>query len=181
MLSGKQSSQSLTSGPQQRAAFFDRDGVLIVDTGYLSDPNDIQWIDGAQQALSRLAALGYRLFVVTNQSGVARGFFEEAAIGNVHAAMQAQLPPDARFDDIAYCPHHPAGVVAAYSVECACRKPAPGMLNTLIDRHQILRGGSFMIGDKASDMQAAARADVKGFLFSGGNLDHFVSGIVSQL
>lgn len=164
-----------------RAAFFDRDGVLIVDTGYLSDPRDIRWIDGAQEALGRLAAMGYRLFVVTNQSGIARGYFEEDAVGRVHAAMQADLPDAARLDDIAYCPHHPAGSVERYAHSCTCRKPEPGMLNRLIERHHIDRAASFMIGDRASDMEAAAAAGIAGFLFEGGNLDKFVAQILSDL
>lgn len=162
-------------GAPVRGAFLDRDGVLIVDTGYLSDPADIRWIDGAQKALARLAAHGYRLFVATNQSGVARGYFEEAAIGRVHAAMQAALPANARIDDIAYCPHHPDGSVARFAVACECRKPLPGMLNRLIAQHRIDRAGSFLIGDRASDMAAAASAGIAGFLFPGGDLDQFVT------
>lgn len=164
-----------------RAAFFDRDGVLIVDTGYLSEPRDIRWIEGAQRALARLAARGYRLFVVTNQSGVARGYFEEAAIGDVHAAMQAALPVAARIDAFAYCPHHPAGVVAGYAHACDCRKPAPGMIERLIAEHRIDRAASFLIGDKASDVEAAARAGIAGFLFPGGDLDAFVDRVLDGL
>ncbi len=137
--------------------------------------------DGAQQALSRLTAMGFHLFVVTNQSGVARGYFEEAAIDRVHAAMQSALPEGVRFVDIAYCPHHPQGRIARYAVACDCRKPAPGMLNRLIARHHIDRAGSFLIGDKASDMEAAARAGVPGFLFTGGDLDAFVTNILDWM
>ncbi|WP_448662044.1 D-glycero-alpha-D-manno-heptose-1,7-bisphosphate 7-phosphatase [Sphingomonas sp. CJ20] len=166
--------------PGARAAFFDRDGVLIVDTGYLSDPADMRWVDGAQQALARLAAQGYRLFVVTNQSGVARGYFEEAAVDRVHAAMQAALPPPARIDAFAYCPHHPDGSVARYALACDCRKPAPGMIERLTATHRIDRAGSFLIGDKASDVEAATRAGIAGFLFTGGDLDAFVTRILDR-
>lgn len=164
-----------------RAVFFDRDGVLIVDSGYLSNPRDIRWIDGAREALARLAGRGYRLFIVTNQSGIARGYFKEEAVGQVHAAMQADLPEAARLDDIAYCPHHPAGSVERYAHSCTCRKPEPGMLNRLIERHHIDRAASFMIGDRTSDMEAAAGAGIAGFLFEGGNLDKFVAQILSGL
>lgn len=164
--------------PPTRAVFFDRDGVLIVDTGYPSKPDEIHWIDGAQRALIRLAALGYRRFVVTNQSGVARGYFDERAVESVHAAMQAALPDAARIDDFAYCPHHPGGSVARYAIACDCRKPAPGMLNSLIARHRIDRAGSFLIGDRASDLAAAAAAGIDGFLFPGGDLDRFVVGLL---
>ena len=164
-----------------RAAFFDRDGVLIVDTGYLAESKDIQWIDGAREALARLVLLGFQLFVVTNQSGVARGYFDEAAVGRVHMAMQAALPATAQFADIAYCPHHPEGSVARYAHVCNCRKPASGMLDQLIERHGIDPAASFLIGDRASDLAAAERAGVKGFLFPGGNLDLFVTSVLATL
>jgi D-glycero-D-manno-heptose 1,7-bisphosphate phosphatase len=167
-------------GAPVRGAFFDRDGVLIVDTGYLSDPADIRWVDGAQRALARLAGHGYRLFVATNQSGVARGYFEEAAIGRVHAAMQAALPAEAQIDDFAYCPHHPEGSVARYAMACDCRKPLPGMLNRLIAQHGIDREDSFLIGDRGSDMAAAAGAGIAGFLFPGGDLDLFVTRLLEE-
>lgn len=161
----------------RKAVFFDRDGVLITDTGYLSDPADICWTPGAQQALALLAARGYLLFVVTNQSGVARGYFPESAIARVHAAMQAYLPPEARFADIAWCPHHPEGTVPGYACVCACRKPAPGMVTALIDRHGIDTSRSFLIGDRPSDMAAAAGAGIAGHLFSGGDLHSFVADL----
>lgn len=164
-----------------RAALFDRDGVLIVDAGYLSHPGEIRWIEGAQRALSRLAALDYRRFVVTNQSGVAKGYFAEAAVGQVHDAMQAALPLAARIDAFAYCPHHPDGIVARYTCVCECRKPAPGMLERLIADHRIDRGASFLIGDRLSDLEAADRAGIRAFLFGGGDLDRFVADILEAL
>lgn len=162
------------------AAFLDRDGVLIRDCPYLASPEKIHWIDGAKPALSRLARAGYRRFVVTNQSGVARGYFDEAAISRVHAAMQDALPDESRIDAFAYCPHHPEGVIAAYTRSCDCRKPAPGMLDRLIADHGIDRARSFLIGDKASDLEAAARAGIAGFLFEGGDLEAFVVRILDR-
>lgn len=164
-----------------RAVFFDRDGVLIVDTGYPSDPLKFRWVEGAQQALVRLSALGYRRFVVTNQSGVARGYFDEAAVHRLHDAMQAALPEAARIDAFAYCPHHPGGTVARYAVACDCRKPAPGMLDRLIADHGIDRGASFLIGDKPSDIEAADSAGIAGFLFPGGDLGAFVDDVLRRL
>jgi D-glycero-D-manno-heptose 1,7-bisphosphate phosphatase len=179
--SSPQSSGAGMGARSARAAFFDRDGVLIVDAGYLSDPEDIRWVDGARPALARLVAMGFRLFVVTNQSGVARGYFDEAAIGRVHDAMQAALPDGVRFDDLAYCPHHPHGQISRHAIVCDCRKPAPGMLERLIERHGLDRTASFLIGDKPSDMEAAERAGIAGFLFSGGDLDAFVAGVLASL
>lgn len=166
-------------GGLRKGAFFDRDGVLIADTGYLSDPAKIRWIPGAQQAVALLAARGYMLFVVTNQSGVARGYFPESAISRVHEAMQADLPPEARFADIAWCPHHPEGTVPRFTCICACRKPAPGMVTALIDRHGIDTSRSFLIGDRPSDMAAAAGAGIAGHLFSSGDLHRFVADLPS--
>ncbi len=160
--------------------FFDRDGVLIADTGYLSDPADIRWIPGALKAVALLARRGFLSFVVTNQSGVARGYFPEEAIAHVHAAMQADLPTDVRFADLAYCPHHPQGTVPAFARPCDCRKPAPGLITALIARHGIDRSRSFLIGDRPSDLAAAAGAGVSGHLFSGGNLLAFVTGLLER-
>ncbi len=159
---------------------FDRDGVLIVDVGFLARPGDIRWIEGAQRALSRLASLDYRRFVVTNQSGVAKGLFPECAISRVHDAMQATLPPAARIDAFAYCPHHPDGSVPRYTYVCDCRKPAPGMIERLIADHGIDRAGSFLIGDRTTDIEAAERAGIRGFLFGGGDLDRFVIDILER-
>ncbi len=170
-------SSSLDRRGLRQAVFFDRDGVLIADTGYLSDPEDIRWMPGAHMALALLAARGYLLFVVTNQSGVARGYFPESAIARVHAAMQADLPLDARFTDIAWCPHHPEGSVPRFTCICNCRKPAPGMVTSLIARHGIDTSRSFLIGDRPSDMAAAAAAGIAGHLFSGGDLHRFVADL----
>lgn len=154
--------------------------MLIADTGYLSEPSDIHWIAGARDALARLALMGFHLFVVTNQSGVARGYFDEGAVGRMHMAMQAALPRSAQFTDIAYCPHHPDGSVARYAQVCTCRKPSSGMLDQLIERHGIDPAASFLIGDRASDIEAARRAGVNGFLFTGGDLDQFVTRVLAS-
>lgn len=181
MASAAASPLSSSDAQPARAAFFDRDGVLIVDTGYASDPEAIRWIDGAKAALARLSALGFRLFVVTNQSGVARGLFDETAVRQIHAAMQAALPDGVGFADLAYCPHHPDGQVARHAIACDCRKPASGMIERLITRHHLDRAGSFLIGDRQSDIEAATRAGVPGYLFAGGDLDAFVADVLGRL
>lgn len=165
----------------RRAVFFDRDGVLIADRGYLGRVDQIQWIDGAQQALLRLSSLGYHRFVVTNQSGVARGYFDEATVEAIHAAMQDDLPDAARIDAFGYCPHHPDGVIARYAQVCTCRKPASGMIEQLMSAHGIERAGSFLIGDRQSDLDAAEHAGIAGFLFPGGNLDAFVASVLERM
>jgi D-glycero-D-manno-heptose 1,7-bisphosphate phosphatase len=158
-----------------RAAFLDRDGVLNVDTGYLSHIDNLRWIEDAPAALSFLRAQGYKLFVVTNQSGVARGYYDETAVQTLHDAMNRLLAPQgAAIDDFAYCPHYPESADPRYRLDCDCRKPKPGMLRGLIAKHGVDPAASLMIGDRESDMQAAAGAGVAGYLFSGGSLLEFV-------
>lgn len=164
-----------------RAAFFDRDGVLNVDIGYLGSLDRLVWIDGAAEAVAMFNRLGYKVFVVTNQSGVARGYYDEAAVAALHAGMHRKLAAaGARIDDFAYCPHLPGAADPRYGVECACRKPRPGMLTTLIARHGVDPAQSLMIGDKPSDMEAAAAAGVAGYLFEGGDLAAFARAIVAK-
>jgi D-glycero-D-manno-heptose 1,7-bisphosphate phosphatase len=161
---------------RRRAAFLDRDGVLNVDRGYVGRIEQFEWIDGARAAIRRLNALGFLVFVVTNQSGVARGYFEEADVEALHAHMQAELAAiGARVDAFRYCPFLPGAPVARYDRESPLRKPAPGMLLELIERFAVERAGSFMVGDKASDMAAARAAAIEGLLFRGGNLDAFIA------
>ena len=153
----------------QGAVFFDRDGVLNRDVGYPHRPDQIEWTPGAAEAIRLATAAGRRVFVVTNQSGVARGFFDEAAVQALHRWMgDALAAQGARIDGFAYCPHHPQGVVEGYGRACDCRKPGPGMILRLIADHDIDPARSFLIGDRASDMQAAAGAGMRGLLFGDG-------------
>lgn len=162
-----------------RAAFLDRDGVLNVDIGYLSRVEQIVWIEGAVGALKALREAGYALFVVTNQSGVARGYYDERAVHVLHDGMQRHLRNSgAWIDEFVYCPHHPDGLDARYAIECPCRKPKPGMLLGLIEKHKILPSESLMIGDKPSDLEAGEAAGVPSYLFSGGALDTFVEELL---
>lgn len=150
--------------PLKPAIFLDRDGVLNEDYGYVGDPKRIKVLPGVPQALKELAQKGYLLVVVTNQSGVARGFFDESAVALCNQALERDIrqqggPP---FDLVLYCPHHPDGVIAQYRSTCDCRKPAPGMILTAGHRLSIDLSRSFMIGDKADDIECAVRAQVTG-------------------
>lgn len=148
------------------AAFLDRDGVLNIDRGYVYRPEQLEWVAGAVEAVRRLNAAGFHVIVVTNQSGVARGLYDEAAVGRFHAHMQAQLNAQgAHVDAFYYCPHHPQGVVKELAVACRCRKPAPGMLEQAAAEWPIDRASSFMIGDKDDDMAAAAAFGIRGVKF----------------
>lgn len=159
--------QFLRSDQGQRpAAFFDRDGVLNVDHGYAYRPDQFEWIAGAPEAVRLLNEAGYFVFVVTNQSGIARGYYEEAAMHQFHTLMQDTLRTlGAHVDAFYYCPHHPEGTIKELAVRCRCRKPEPGMLEQAAREWPIDLGRSFLIGDKDADMAAAAAFKIRGRKF----------------
>ena len=151
---------------QRPAAFLDRDGVLNVDSGYVHRIDQLEWITGAGEAVRLLNAAGYYVFVVTNQSGIARGYFDEAAMHQFHAHMQKVLGAQgAHIDAFYYCPHHPEGTVKELAVRCRCRKPEPGMLEQAAREWPIDLGRSLLIGDKNDDMAAAAAFHIRGIKF----------------
>lgn len=157
--------------PRRPAAFLDRDGVLNLDKGYVSRPDDFEWCEGAIATVKELNDRGYYVFVVTNQAGVAYGYYEEAAVLELHRWMTAELAKHgAHIDAFYYCPHHPSGLREAYTMVCDCRKPAPGLLLAALREWNVDRERSFLIGDKHSDIQAAKTAGVRGLLWSGGDL-----------
>jgi D-glycero-D-manno-heptose 1,7-bisphosphate phosphatase len=153
-------------GKRRAAAFLDRDGVLNVDHGYTHKPEHLEWIDGAPAAVRLLNEAGYYVFVITNQSGVARGYYKETAVQQFHAHMQDALRAQgAHIDAFYYCPHHPDGTVKELAVRCRCRKPEPGMLEQAAREWPIDPGRSFLIGDKDDDMAAAAAFKISGIKF----------------
>jgi len=161
------------------AAFLDRDGVLNLDTGYVHRPDQFTWTPGAKAAVRLLNERGFHVFVLTNQAGVARGYYSEADVNALHDWIARELERDgARVDAFEYCPHHPDGVVEAYRRRCPRRKPGPGMLLDCMARWPVDRTGSLMIGDQPSDLQAAAAAGVTGHLFPGGDLLLFVERVL---
>lgn len=161
------------------AAFLDRDGVLNVEVNYLHRIEDFRWVPGAPDAVAMLNRAGYFVFVITNQSGVARGYYDEGAVGTLHDWMQGQLAEvGAHIDDFRYCPHHPKGRDAAYARACDCRKPEPGMLRGLMADWPVRVEGSFVIGDKQSDLEAGAAVGLPGYLFEDGRLDDLVRTII---
>lgn len=164
---------------KDKAVFLDRDGVLNVDVAYLYRIEDLQWVDGAREALAYLNEQGYKLFVVTNQSGIARGYYTAAEMQALHEHMQSQLQQfKAKIEKFYYCPHHKDGKVAEFACECSCRKPKPGMLLQAFSEYELDKEQCFMIGDKDSDLEAAANAGIKGYKFTGGSLLDFVKNIL---
>jgi D-glycero-D-manno-heptose 1,7-bisphosphate phosphatase len=148
------------------AAFLDRDGVLNVDSGYVHRPDQLEWIASAGKAVRLLNEAGYYVFIVTNQSGIARGYFDVAAMHKFHAHMQEVLRAQgAHIDAFYYCPHHPEGTVQELAVRCHCRKPEPGMLEQAAREWSIDLDRSFLIGDKDVDMAAAAAFHIRGIKF----------------
>jgi len=163
-------------------AFLDRDGVLNEDLGYVGSVAALRWIDGAKRAVRRLNQTGFKVFVVTNQSGVARGFFDETVVHELHSQMAAQIAAEGGVvHTFAYCPHLPDAPVTGYARVCSCRKPAPGMIFELMVRFGINPAGSFLVGDEDSDMAAAGTANIRSFKFSGGDLDEFVQKALQSM
>lgn len=157
------------------AMFFDRDGVLNRDDGYTHRPDQFEWIAGAREAIRLCNDQGRLVFVVTNQAGVAKGFYDEATVRALHGWMAEELAAvGAHVDAFEYCPHHPDGTVSHYSKACRRRKPAPGMIEDLLKAWPVDKSRSLLVGDKDSDIEAAAAAGIGGRLFQGGNLLAFL-------
>ncbi len=155
--------------------FLDRDGVINADIGYLWRREDFVWIPGAPAAIRLFNERGRPVVVVTNQSGVARGYYSEQDVESLHRWMNAELNRQgARIDAFYFCPHHPDGAIPEYTRVCDCRKPQPGMLLQAMEDWRADPAKSFLIGDKESDVAAAAAAGIRGYLFDGKNLLEFV-------
>lgn len=145
------------------AVFFDRDGTLIVDQDYLSDPAGVRMLPGVPQAIRSLKDAGYRVYVVSNQSGVARGYFTEAAVKRVTARLKRLLAAKgAKLDGFFHCPHHPKGTVPKYRKSCRCRKPGPGMVEQAAAKHPLDLAHSFIVGDKSDDLLTSHNAHLAG-------------------
>lgn len=165
----------------RKAVFFDRDGVLNVDKSYLWRIQDFEWVDGAKEALAYVAQAGYMSIVVTNQSGVARGYYTEDDVRLLHEWMcQEAAKAGGPIAAVYYCPYLPGAPVPQYDRQSDWRKPAPGMVLQAAREHDIDLSRSFMIGDMPRDVECGERAGMKGYLFSGGSLLTFVQKIIQE-
>ena len=148
-------------GAGRKAAFLDRDGVINLDRGYLYQWPDCEWVPGALDGMRLLQAAGFLLVVVTNQSGIARGYFSQAQYESFTDRFDDALASDGiRIEKVYHCPHHPEGSVARYAVACNCRKPLPGMLNSAIRELSISAVDSVLFGDQPSDIAAGRQAGI---------------------
>ena len=170
-------------GLRRKAVIFDRDGVLNVDHGYVFEPEKLEWTPGAKRAVRRCNEAGVLTIVATNQSGIGRGYYDEAAMHALHEQMKADLAAEgARLDAIYFCPFHPEAVSRALRhPDHPDRKPNPGMILRALSDWRLDRANVVLIGDKETDLEAARRAGVTGRLFAGGDLEAFVKAELAAM
>ena len=163
--------------PLRPALFLDRDGVLNEDHGYVHRWEDFHWIAGAKAVVAAFNRAGWLVIVVTNQSGVGRGYYSEADVHALHAKMREDLAAEGGHIDAFYhAPHHPDAASEAYRhPDPPDRKPNPGMILRALAEWPIDREASLLLGDKPSDLEAALRAGIRGVLFEGGDLAQFLA------
>ena len=164
------------------AVFFDRDGTLNVDIHYLHRPENFIWTPDAPTAIRHLNERGILSIVVTNQSGVARGYYPEEDVCRLHDWMNEELKKEgAHLDALFYCPHHIDGKIPKYTKACNCRKPATGMIDAACAEYDIDRTRAVLIGDSESDMECARRAGLRGVCYEGGSLLEVVERVLGWL
>lgn len=165
------------------AILFDRDGTLNVDRGYTFRTDDLVWTEGAREAVKLVNDAGFLAVVVTNQSGVARGFYDESDVVAFHAAMNADLARSgAHLDALYYCPFHAEASAAAYRhADHPDRKPNPGMLLRAMTELELDPRRTAMVGDQPSDIAAAAAAGIRSALYQGGDLGVLVGHVLAEL
>ena len=164
------------------AVFLDRDGVLNIDHGYVHTRENFHWISGAKDAIKYLNDKGYLVILVTNQSGIGRGYYSEKSFHELMELICKELLQiGAHIDDIFFCPHHPREALGEYKKDCHCRKPKSGMIDQAQKKMKINMAYSFVIGDSEKDMKLAENKGIPGFLFKGGNLFQFTRKVLAKI
>ena len=159
----------------KKAVFLDRDGVINEDTGYLNSIEDFKWIEGAIDALKILKENNFLIIIISNQSGVSRGYFSEKDVNNLHNWINLQLSKHKiKIDDFFFATELPDTEILKTR-----RKPSPRMIEEAIEKYNLNRDDCFMIGDKNIDVMAAKNAKIRGFLFEGGNLSYKIKKILN--
>jgi len=163
------------------ALFLDRDGVINVDHHYVGTRDRFEWVDGAREVVVRATGAGWHVFIVTNQSGVARGRYDESAVHDLHHWIGDEVRAmGGTIDAVRYCPFHPHGDLLRYRAHSDWRKPAPGMLLDLIREWELDPTRCVMIGDQGTDIAAAHAAGIVAHLFPGGDLSAFVAPLIGR-
>ena len=143
-----------------RALFLDRDGVINIDTGYLCSEKNLKFVDGVQLLISKALEKGFKIIIVTNQSGIARGYFTEKEFQEFMEMLIRKLGYDQHKINYLYCPHLPNARIDKYRKICKCRKPNPGMFNQASEQYCVDLKRSIMVGDQITDVEAASAAGV---------------------
>jgi D,D-heptose 1,7-bisphosphate phosphatase len=173
--------QEIPSLLHRRALFLDRDGVVNVDHGYVGSRDRFEWTPGSLEAIREATEVGWHVFIVTNQSGVARGHYDEAAVVALHDWVSDEARrAGGTIDDIRYCPFHENAAIPAYRRASDWRKPGPGMLLDLIRAWELDPARCVLVGDQPTDMAAADAAGIRAFHFLGGNLAEFVRPLIQE-
>lgn len=163
------------------AVFLDRDGTINEQMGYINHPSRFVLLPGVIEAVKLLNEKGFLAIVVSNQSGVARGYFPSSLVDEVHRQMKRSLDlQGARIDGIFFCPHHPEGPLESYRLDCDCRKPRTGLIDQACKSFDIDMRGSYVVGDRVTDLELARRANLPGILvktgYGIGEIEHVLPG-----
>ena len=158
---------------KKKAVILDRDGVINKDLGYVSSIDRFYWVDGAIDSIEYLKKLNYLIIVISNQSGVSRGYYDNSDVDELHEWINTDLFSKKKvfIDDFFYCTDLPGSTSSK-------RKPRPGMIIDAIEKYKINREKSFLVGDRETDLEAAKNANVRGYLFEGGNLFNKIKEIL---
>ena len=153
----------------EKIIFLDRDGTINKEVEYLYRPEDLVILPGAAEGIALMRRAGFRIVVVTNQAGIARGYYTEGQMHRLHGCLNEELKKrGAWIDDFYFCPHHPVHGIGEYKKTCRCRKPDTGMFEEAAEKYQVDKSRSWMIGDKRIDVLAGQNFGIPGILVSSG-------------